>query len=484
MKVQENQLIAERYLVEGSEVRQGAIELWDAVDRQLQRPVTIQLLTEKASRNRDLRNTFLRHQQIACTIHDSAVQAVYDAGVWEGRPFSVMQKCDGVPASTLYHPGYPSDATLALATTRQVARGLQSCRDAGLTDWALAPETVQIDREGNAHFAIIEGSSSESNMESNTSDLAALSRLLRLMLAGDPEADIAELRSLPAQVPEVVINLVERLDAEERHAAATAGDVAAEIAAIEAASIQPTQAYEPESAIAAPASGAIEDGDALVSSATPIANDPSEAPTLVAPVLTPNQPYNPRADGIPQTSPLNAARVPLAPADATLPLEGYAVGVYAPPVENAQSMRSTRRSFPRFLPLAALLLLLVLALLLVKVLGTASRVEGQPVNSASNAPTPAQSAALVPDVRGKSLEDARSIAGAAGLNLVEADSAYDGTYPAGKVASQQPTPGEQIQAGSSITVSISLGSLPVVNEPAPNPPPKKGKNDDYKGKHK
>src|SRR5205814_2660579 len=213
MNVQTDRPIADRYFVEGNEVRQGIVELWDATDRQLERPVTIQMLSEEASQDPDLCNTFLQHQQIACTIHNSAVQAVYDAGVWEGRTFSVMQRRDGVPASTLYHPGYPPDTPLALAAARQVANGLQSCRDARLTGWALSPEEVQIDPEGNAHFAIIEGSPSESNMESNTSDLTALSQLLRLMLVGDADASSAELRT--AQVPNAVVNLLERLDAEQ-----------------------------------------------------------------------------------------------------------------------------------------------------------------------------------------------------------------------------------------------------------------------------
>ena len=247
MRTQQNPLIAERYLVEGDAARRGVVELWSATDRQLERPVTIQMLTENASKEPELCSSFLQHQQTACTIHNSAVRAVYDAGVWQSRPFSVMQVGDGVVAGALYRPGYPPDVTLALAATRQVAEGLQSCRDAGLTGWALSSEDVQIDPEGNAHFGIIDASLSPGNTEDDIADMVALSRLLRLILTGDPEADIAKLRA--AQVPEVVIGLLGRFDSQEGNRVTT-GDIATDIAAIEAASIQPTQAYEANAAIA------------------------------------------------------------------------------------------------------------------------------------------------------------------------------------------------------------------------------------------
>jgi hypothetical protein len=216
----------------------------------------------------------------------------------------------------------------------------------------------------------------------------------------------------------------------------------------------------------------------------------AEAPTLVAPVLTLNEPYNPLPNRVLQS----------APPSTTSPVQEYPTGAYAPAIEKARDTKPGRRSLPRFLPLAALLLLmLILAVVLLKTMGSARGVEGQSVNGATGAPTPLQRMALVPDVRGKSLDDARRIAGAAGVNLVEAASAYDATYSAGKVGSQQPAPGQQVQAGSSITVSVSLGPLPVVDQPAPNPqppagnppppnpPPKKGKGEDDnngKGKHK
>jgi len=93
----------------------------------------------------------------------------------------------------------------------------------------------------------------------------------------------------------------------------------------------------------------------------------------------------------------------------------------------------------------------------------------------------------VPNLLGKSLDDARSMVSTAGLKIGAPTPAYNATYGAGQIAEQQPAPGAQIEVGSYITVSLSLGPEPVVEQPAPNPPPAnpppKGKPED-KGKHK
>jgi len=150
-----NELLTERYLIEGNRRRIGVSELLDAVDRQLERPVTIQILAESESTNPQICDTFLRHQRAASSIQDSVLIAVYDADVRGGRAYSVMQRLAGMPASAVFRPGYSPDVPLALAVTRQIAEGLQRCRQGGLADWVFSPQAVFVDPEGDAHLAII-----------------------------------------------------------------------------------------------------------------------------------------------------------------------------------------------------------------------------------------------------------------------------------------------------------------------------------------
>jgi serine/threonine-protein kinase len=471
MKTFANQLIADKYVTEGHGAQVGMSELWDAQDRQLERPVTIQMLAEKESGDPTICGTFLAHQRIASTIQDGALFAVYDAGIWDGRAYSIMQRFFGVPTGDLYVPGRGPDVPLGLAVTRQVAEVLERCRRAGLTDWAFSPEAVLVDPEGNAHLAIIDGLAAPGGV----GDAAALGKLLRLILTGNRDAQDAQLRA--ALVPDGVIGLLERLQPGRANSISSAGEAAAAIMALEAASTQVTQAYE---------AGAIlpvgQDPPAVDNEA-PTSVDPSEAPTLVAPVL-PGAAYagaRPANSAPPGPDPW--AR-PVAPATRSF-------GPYAPPLSSGRDTAVVREHRPAvwLVPLAALLLVLALAFVWLKLLSPATRVEGQvvlPTATPTTAP-PAPALVAVPDLRGKSLDEASGVAQASKLSLAQGGSDYNADYAAGHIAAQQPAPGTQVQAGSAITVSLSLGQVPappvVSNPPAPAPPPQRGPSNG-RGKHK
>ena len=149
--------VAERYQIQERIPHGGPVELYRAVDTQLQRPVLLQILSEQAAGDEALCMRFRRHQQLAATVHHPSVQAVYDAGEWRGRPFSVLERDTGVPAHAVYQEGKAPDIRQAIAVTRQIAGALQFCRDAGLTDWPFSYRAVRVDSEGNARLALIGG---------------------------------------------------------------------------------------------------------------------------------------------------------------------------------------------------------------------------------------------------------------------------------------------------------------------------------------
>src|SRR4051794_29320439 len=125
-------LIAERYELQSAVGSKGPLVIYDAVDRQLNRPVTVQVLK---SRGAEAARRFLRHQQIASSVHHPGVLAVYDAGRWRGHPYSVMSRASGVAPGDLYRPGSPPDLGKVIRLARETAEALQYCRSAGLTDW-------------------------------------------------------------------------------------------------------------------------------------------------------------------------------------------------------------------------------------------------------------------------------------------------------------------------------------------------------------
>ncbi|HUS15580.1 MAG TPA: PASTA domain-containing protein [Chloroflexia bacterium] len=65
--------------------------------------------------------------------------------------------------------------------------------------------------------------------------------------------------------------------------------------------------------------------------------------------------------------------------------------------------------------------------------------------------------ALVPNITGQPLAEARNAAGQLGLQLAVSSEREDATQPAGNILSQDPGPGTQVSIGSIITVVVSKG---------------------------
>ncbi|HET6313424.1 MAG TPA: PASTA domain-containing protein, partial [Chloroflexia bacterium] len=408
----------------------GPVELYHALDRQLQRLVTVQMLSAHAADDVEMVRRFRSHQQAAGSLHHPSICEVYDAGEWEGRPYSVMEKDSALPASSLYREdGEPPDMAAALRVTRQVAEALQHCRDSGLADWAFSYRAVRLDNACNAHLLLVEGlDQAHGNDEYYTStsvedDPRALSGLLRVMMVGNPDPRAAGLVML--SLPQPIQELLSRLYLEGEGHITSAGEAAQAIASMEAAHSAPTEAYGPDM-VAATAPG---DAPTL---------NLAEQPTMV-------------------TVPPPTAYVP----DGEITSEPHA------PVE-ADSGEKGRNRLPIILPLLGLLLLAGL----VAAFWPRQALSGTPVEEAVAAPAPTTPPPLLaPDLRGKSLPEAQIATHAAGLNLAQADTLYDAAFPKDTIARQQPEAGAQVQPGAVITVNLSLGAEPQVAFPERTPEP-------------
>ena len=462
MDVTKGQLINSRYLLDARIASYGHVELYNALDQQLDRPVTLQILVEPGASDPDLSEPFLEHQRIASSVYNCpALLAVYDAGTWKGLPFSVMERHSGVTPITLYRPDTVPDTEALLRVTRQIAEALDCCRKAGLADWTFSPDAVCIDPDGNARLAIIEGLEGQASSSCAADDASALAGLLRLMLAGRSDAVPSALRGSYASAP--LLALLDRLDPNSDNQLADASHVVEEIAKLEQAALQPTQSHEPD------ANQAINGQAQSLISPSP-AFDPSEAPTLVAQVLPSSQAeetYAPAAPYLHVTEPSTS------------------------PAPERHNNGIVPGNFPyRALAVTggALLAALVLVVLWYRssnaVSPTALSME-KLVQPATTTATPLPLAS-VPDLRGKSVDQARTAVEEAGLSLAMADAVTDPDLPPDTVARQEPGPGTTLQAGSPVTVSLNL--IPDnqgVIEPAPpkrdpGPPDAKRKNDNNK----
>ena len=145
---------------------------------------------------------------------------------------------------------------------------------------------------------------------------------------------------------------------------------------------------------------------------------------------------------------------------------------YVPVVQPTEPETRRRPGILPVLPLLALLLLAgVVAVLWPKTDTATGAVAGA---GAAGTATSAVQPAVVPDLRGKTLEEANGAIGQAGLRLGQTEPVRDPNFAANTVARQVPDPGTPLQPGNAVTVTLSLGPepTPVPQQPAvqPNPP--------------
>jgi hypothetical protein len=269
IETQNNPIIAERYALEGFLASYGSVDLYQAVDLQLNRPVTLQVLTENAAAGPGAARTFSRHQKAASSIYHCGILAVYDAGAWDGRPFSVMEKYSGLTPTSL-SPTSPPDIASALRITRQAAEALNCCRESGLSGWSFSPEAVTIDTEGNARLAVLEGLTGPYASSTPSRDPVALGELLRSLLNGHTAHYQARHEFLPMPLL-TLLSLLDRSQPGTESNNLSTTQLIEEITALEQTALQPTEAYAPV------------EHDWIEQAAAPIY--PSEAPTIAAQLL-------------------------------------------------------------------------------------------------------------------------------------------------------------------------------------------------------
>lgn len=143
-----------------------------------------------------------------------------------------------------------------------------------------------------------------------------------------------------------------------------------------------------------------------------------------------------------------------------------------PYVPVVQPTEPEARKRPGILPVLPLLGLLLLAGAIAVLWPKTNRANGV-VAGAGATVTPASRPAVVPDLRGKTLEEANSAMGQVGLRLGQTEPVRDPNFAANTVARQVPDPGTPLQPGNAVTVTLSLGPepTPVPQQPAAQPNP-------------
>lgn len=123
----------------------GMGEVWPAHDTLLDRPVIVKIL---ATMDADLLRRFRREARLTARLDHPGVPAIYDLGAYEGLPFVVLQKINGITLTDLVAEQGPLPIPWVAATGAQISSVLLAAKQIGLVHRDIKPSNVMLDHSG------------------------------------------------------------------------------------------------------------------------------------------------------------------------------------------------------------------------------------------------------------------------------------------------------------------------------------------------
>jgi eukaryotic-like serine/threonine-protein kinase len=158
----ENTLIDGRYLALKRIGSGGMAEVWCAHDTQLDRTVALKILHERFAQDREFLERFRREASAAAGLQHPNVVNVFDRGEFDGTHYIAMEYVEGASLKDLIGRGMSTGE--AIEVTRQVLGAARFAHDHGIIHRDLKPQNVLIDGEGRAavtDFGIARAGASE-----------------------------------------------------------------------------------------------------------------------------------------------------------------------------------------------------------------------------------------------------------------------------------------------------------------------------------
>jgi serine/threonine-protein kinase len=146
-------LLPRRYASPTLVARGGMAEVYRATDSVLGRPVAVKLLSERHSRDPEVRARFEREAVTAARLFGQRhVISVFDVGAHGGRPLIVMEYLDGGTVHDRLVRGRISREQ-ALDWLEQIAQALDKAHARGIVHRDVKPANLLLDRDGSIHVA-------------------------------------------------------------------------------------------------------------------------------------------------------------------------------------------------------------------------------------------------------------------------------------------------------------------------------------------
>jgi serine/threonine protein kinase len=126
----------------------GAAEVYRARDSALGRMVALKILTEAALADAEAHARFLAEARLIGRLAHENIVGYYDYGEEAGRPFLVMQYCDGESLRDAMHGFRTGGIRNQLLIARQIASALAYVHSKGIIHRDVKPDNVWIESSG------------------------------------------------------------------------------------------------------------------------------------------------------------------------------------------------------------------------------------------------------------------------------------------------------------------------------------------------
>jgi len=151
-------LLAERYRVGALLGRGGMASVFGAFDERLGRKVAVKILLPEIAAQPDMHTRFNQEARLAAKLVHPNIVTVFDWGEEEGRPYLVMEHCDGTTLQQEIASG-PRAPALVVSWADDVLAALEAAHGLGILHRDIKPSNVLVtpERAKVADFGIAKG---------------------------------------------------------------------------------------------------------------------------------------------------------------------------------------------------------------------------------------------------------------------------------------------------------------------------------------
>ena len=166
-KVPDGTLLEGKFRVTREIGRGGMAAVYEAENIDIGKRVAVKILAAELITSRIVRERFLREARAAASVRSPFICDVYDSGMFEERPFLVMELLEGESLYDMLTRVRQLDFESTLRIATHSARGLQKAHEAGIVHRDLKPENIFLtkDEEGSLLAKLVDSGSPNSTAD-------------------------------------------------------------------------------------------------------------------------------------------------------------------------------------------------------------------------------------------------------------------------------------------------------------------------------